>query len=166
MNYKKVIPAELQPLDKGLSTFEERTSEDKKATEIQIKNLTDSWNSFTNLALGSSPIDGERFRLIARDTFKLLSDLDNEETFSKSITKLLMTITEFSAYAFSSSDELGKDPLMLYRVALELSCQFVEGYKNCDSAYPMLHLRNERAYINLDNDDLLNFIFPDIELPF
>ena len=140
----------------------------QKKTEESNNYLVGQWNDFTNLAMGSAPVDREQFRIIARDTYSLLSDFDHETHISKSVATLLGVLAEFSAYAFFSSDEKGMDPIILHTIALALWCQFTEGFENYGSVYPVLRLgkADNFEYINLDSNDLLNWKNDDIELPF
>ena len=131
----------------------------------RIDALIRRWMHLIDLALEQAPIEGALFRDTARDTFRVLTDRDGE-TIPRDVAGLLMLLAEFSAYAVCASDARGAQQWLYHEIADQLGWQFLQGFGNCGSAYPILNMPDNTFYpacFDLEKDDLDKIDFAEEE---
>ena len=137
----------------------------------EINNLEERWNDLVNLSLGQSPISGQVFQSIIRDTFRVLNFYDTAETISKTLAQILILMSEFAAYLLMSDDDQGFNPVIMSEITGRLLWGFARGFQSSGLSYPILQISDEyyfnMSHINVETNDLLTLQFNDeYPLPF
>lgn len=109
-------------------------------TIYTVRELTDRWDELSCLAFSQEDINAETFRILALNTFELLSEYDSDESIPKSLSELLIIMSDFAANALADGNILTSDPQKMHEIVVSMLCQFVKGFKNCGSDYPKLKL--------------------------
>jgi hypothetical protein len=137
----------------------------------ELNNLEERWNDLVNLSLGQSPISGQVFQSIIRDTFRVLNFYDKAETISKTLAQILILMSEFAAYSLMSDDDQGFNPIIMREITVCLLWDFARGFQSSGLSYPILQISDEYYFnmnhINVETNDLLTLQFNDeYPLPF
>lgn len=137
-------------------------------TIYTVRELTDRWNELSCLALSQENIYTETFRVLALNTFELLSEYDSDESIPKSLSELLISMSDFAANALLDGNLSASDPQKMHEIVVTLLCQFVKGFKNCGSEYPKLKLSDDlnEEFLDFKTADLYKLFFMDDDLPF
>lgn len=136
-----------------------------------IKDLEERWNNITNSSLGQAPIDGEFFRSLICDTFRILSHYDADISIPKTLARILILMSEFAAYSLVSDDKQGFNTIIMSQITTHLLCCFAKGFQYSGLSYPILKVPDEYYFninhINVETNDLLSLQFNDkYPLPF
>lgn len=126
--------------------------------EETISRLHQQWKRTACDGMGDCLLGEAAFLELAKETFRLLSSLDSNQSISNPIACILVLMQEFAVYCWFSEN----DPhLRRWTIVSNVLYDFLEGFEQCGSVYPKLKLAD--AY-NMDFFDFETNTLADIEI--
>ena len=126
--------------------------------EETINRLHEQWQKTACIGMGDSLIGEAEFLELTKETFRLLSNLDSNQSIPNQIARILVLMQEFAAYSWFSDKAHSID---MWAIVANILYDFLEGYEQCGSVYPKLKLGNE---YNIDFFDFEINTLADIEI--
>ena len=108
--------------------------------EEMITQLHERWQKTACHGMGDSLIDEAEFLELAKETFRLLSSLDSNQSIPNQIARILVLMQEFAVYCWFSDKAHSID---MWAIVANILYDFLEGYEQCGSIYPKLKLGDE-----------------------
>lgn len=108
--------------------------------EETINRLHEQWRKTACNGMGDSLMGEAEFLELAKETFRLFSSLNSNQSISNPIARILVLMQEFAVYCWFSEN----DPhLRRWTIVSNVLYDFLEGFEQCGSVYPKLKLADE-----------------------
>lgn len=117
-------------------------------SEKVIAQLCEQWQNTACKGMGDSFVGDAEFLNLTKETFRLLSSLDSNQTIPNSVARILVLMQEFAVYCWFSG-KLRR--LNMWTIVSHLLYGFLDGFEKSGSIYPKLRLKN------IDNLDFFDF---------
>lgn len=116
--------------------------------EEMIAQLHEKWERAACNGMGSCLLKETEFLKLTKETFRLLSSLDSNQSISNPVARILVLMQEFAVYCWFSDKAHSID---MWAIVANILYDFLEGYEQCGSVYPKLKLGDEY------NEDFFDF---------
>ena len=132
--------------------------------EEMIQEILKQWEQTACNAMGSQFPKEEYFLKLTRETFEVLSHLDNVQTIPNSVARILVLMQEYAVYCFISDKT---NSIEMWTIVSGILYDFLNGFEQCSSVYPRLKLDDVYTMDFFDFDtNKLSDIKMDDEPPF
>ena len=114
--------------------------------------------------MGDSFVGETEFLELTKDTFRLLSSLDSNQSIPNSVARILVLMQEFAVYCWFSG-KLRR--LNMWMIVSHLLYNFLDGFEKSGSIYPKLKLTegDNLDYFDFTTNKLMDILLSN-EVPF
>ena len=132
--------------------------------EEMIQEILKQWEQAACNAMGSQFPKEEYFLKLTRETFEVLSHLDNVQTIPNSVARILVLMQEYAVYCFISDKT---NSIEMWTIVSGILYDFLNGFEQYGSVYPKLKLGDEYTmnFFDFDTNKLFDMKMNE-ELPF
>lgn len=132
--------------------------------EKAIAQLCEQWQNTACKGMGDSFVGEAEFLDLTKETFRLLSSLDSNQSIPNSVARILVLMQEFAVYCWFS----GKlRCLNMWMIVSHLLYNFLDGFEKSGSIYPKLKLTegDNLDYFDFTTNKLVDILLSN-DVPF